>query len=86
VERQEIKSKASLDNRQAYFALCIYPITKEVEDAMEQMSSVVTQEHYGNQHTANGTYSCARCNAALYSSSAKFDGTHSQPSLHVIDA
>ena len=37
IERQDIKSKASLEDRQAYFDLCSYPITKEIEDAMEQV-------------------------------------------------
>eukprot|EP00045_Choanoeca_perplexa_P016945 m.235666 g.235666 ORF g.235666 m.235666 type:complete len:187 (-) comp17407_c0_seq5:487-1047(-) len=80
-KRAEIKAKTSLENRQAYFDLCSYPITKEIEDAMEQMSLVVTKEHYGNSHTSTGSFSCARCQALLYDSSAKFNGPCIWPSF-----
>lgn len=48
--------------------------------AMEQMSFVVTTEKYSD-FWEEGTYFCARCDHALYSSEAKFQGPCMWPSF-----
>eukprot|EP00730_Choanoeca_flexa_P004777 TRINITY_DN11799_c0_g1_i1.p2 TRINITY_DN11799_c0_g1~~TRINITY_DN11799_c0_g1_i1.p2 ORF type:complete len:187 (+),score=22.90 TRINITY_DN11799_c0_g1_i1:1567-2127(+) len=80
-ERKQIQAEVTLEDRSGYFAVSTCPITKTVEDRLEQMSLVVTKEHYGNNHMRLGKYICARCQTLLYSSSAKFKGPCIWPSF-----
>ncbi|EGD77880.1 hypothetical protein PTSG_09514 [Salpingoeca rosetta] len=80
-EKEELKQKVSRANPAAFHAASRYPITKEVEDILEQMSLVATREEYGNDFWQEGSYSCSRCHGRLYCSKDKFHGPCLWPSF-----
>jgi len=75
-------SRVSLQNRKPFFDLSVRRITKEAEDNMEYVSAMVTDgaEMYLD-HWKEGTYHCARCHRALYSSEDKWNGPCAWPSF-----
>ena len=79
-EKQHVLSTTSLADRMPYFDISCCPITHEVEQRMEQISTVVSRENY-NEHWQSGTYHCARCRHALYESGSKFVGPCMWPSF-----
>lgn len=80
-ERAKIIASVSLENREAFFAASVQPITSAAEQRMEQMSLEITREHYGNDFWQSGRYACARCQRLLYTSTAKFAGPCIWPSF-----
>ena len=78
-DRATIQQAITLADRSAYFALSCCPIRHEVEQRMEQISTIVSRENY-NDHWDAGTYSCARCAHVLYDSKSKFVGPCLWPS------
>lgn len=73
-ERANILASVSRENPVAFHETSQYPITKEIEDKLEQMSLAVTKEEYGNEFWKDGVYMCSKCHQQLYVSSAKFKG------------
>ena len=80
-EKEDLRKLVSRDNPSAFHSASTFPITKEVEDTLEQMSLVATKEAYGNDFWQPGTFFCSRCHRPLYSSGAKFSG---QFTAHVL--
>ena len=79
-DKAALLASVSLEDRREYFALSVCPVTEEVEQRMEQVSSVASREIY-NDHWEAGGYRCARCTHPLYSSGAKFVGPCLWPSF-----
>ena len=84
-ERKEVKYAAyedvSLEDRQAYFRVSCYPLTKQAEDDMELLSDIVTWGEEFLHHWEKGKYHCARCSMILYSSEDKWKGPCVWPSF-----
>eukprot|EP01147_Barroeca_monosierra_P001142 gene1142-4361_t len=80
-ERANILASVSRENPVAFHETSQYPITKEIEDKLEQMSLAVTKEEYGNEFWKDGVYMCSKCHQQLYVSSAKFKGPCLWPSF-----
>ena len=77
-ERREVKyavyEDLSLENREPYYRVSCYPVSKEAEDDMEMLSDIITWGEAYTTHWAAGTYHCARCSTLLYSSKDKWKG------------
>jgi peptide methionine sulfoxide reductase MsrB len=80
-QKSEFQQAVTLDDRRRFFENSVRPIDDAHEEAMEQMSLAVTQEHYGNDFWEAGDYHCARCKQRLYTSGAKFSGPCIWPSF-----
>eukprot|EP00043_Microstomoeca_roanoka_P001088 m.30809 g.30809 ORF g.30809 m.30809 type:complete len:175 (-) comp10643_c1_seq1:97-621(-) len=80
-ERTAYRATVSRTNLAPFHEASTYPITKEVEDTLEQMSLAVTQEEYGNDFWQEGAYYCSQCKTLLYTSDAKFAGPCIWPSF-----
>ena len=84
-ERKEVKYAAyedvTLENREAYFRISCYPLTKQAEDDMELLSDIVTWGEVFLHHWEAGKYHCARCSTVLYSSEDKWKGPCVWPSF-----
>jgi hypothetical protein len=71
----------SVDDRTNYFNISCRPITKKAEDDMELVSDIITWGEMYLHHWEKGTYRCARCSIALYSSEDKWVGPCVWPSF-----
>lgn len=71
--------RVTLLDRSDYFAISCYPICKLVEDDLEEVSGVVSEEQYLHEWR-DGTYHCARCSWPLYHSKDKWEGPCPWPS------
>ena len=79
-ERRALEQQISLRDRTEFFRLSCCPITAQVEQRMEQISTIVSREQYAD-HWENGDYRCARCRHSLYDDTAKFVGPCLWPSF-----
>ena len=79
-DKKEILQNVTLEDRTAFFELSCCPVTSEVEQRMEQISSIASKEHY-TDHWDVGVYRCARCSNVLYNSESKFVGPCLWPSF-----
>ncbi len=93
-DRARLLAEVSEDDRSHFFATSKCPITKEVDDMMEevgevrsvtfsllpQLSRVACDESF-TKFWKEGKYVCAQCQRDLYPSSTKFDGPCAWPSF-----
>jgi peptide-methionine (R)-S-oxide reductase len=80
-KKYPLYEKITYENRENYFKISTYPITKIAEDDMELISDIIT---WGEEYLHNfqdGQYNCARCGNCLYSSDAKWLGPCVWPSF-----
>ena len=78
-DKAKLYNKCTLADRSVYFDVSCKPICKVVEDDMEEISAVVSDEMFLD-HWEIGTYHCARCSRLLYRSRDKWNGPCAWPS------